>query len=118
MSKSKTCAAIIVSAGRGHRFGGEIPKQYLDIGGQSLLSRTLQEFIDHDQIGHVVVVIHPDDEDLYRSAIGDMDVGPPVFGGAERQDSVRNGLESLAAINPDAVLIHGAIAFVFGRIRP
>ncbi len=34
------CVALVVSAGRGHRFGGEIPKQYLALGGQSLLARS------------------------------------------------------------------------------
>lgn len=58
------------------------------------------------------VIIHRDDEALYAEAmaglIGRDRLMPPVFGGAERQDSVRLGLESLAGEAPSKVLIHDA----------
>ena len=106
--KSIRNAVIIVAAGRGHRVGGEIPKQYLDIGKVPVLRRTLDIFIENEYIDHIQVVIHPDDQELYYDAIGDIDIPTPVFGGDTRQQSVLNGLEALARHNPEYVYIHDA----------
>ncbi len=100
------CAALIVAAGRGQRFGGDGPKQYAPLRGEPLLRRTLRAFADHAGVGDIAVAIHPDDHALFAEAARDI---PRVFavpGGAARQDSVRLGLEALAAKQPDAVLIH------------
>ena len=56
--------AIIVGAGRGHRFGGDIPKQYRLLGGVPVLRRTVSAFLSHPDIDAVRPVIHPDDETL------------------------------------------------------
>ena len=58
------CIALIVSAGRGQRFGGEIPKQYIEIAGESLLARAAGALLSHPRIAAVRAVIHSDDEDL------------------------------------------------------
>jgi len=100
--------ALIVAAGRGHRLGGERPKQYLPLGGVALLRRTVQAFLSHPSIDDVRVVIGPDDADLYSDAMARLDLPPPVIGGDTRQISVLNGLEGLAASPPDHVLIHDA----------
>jgi len=100
---------LIVAAGRGYRLGGAIPKQYLSLGGQSILRRTLQAFSSHPAIGAVQVLIHPDDQALYEEATEGLQLRPPIFGGARRQDSVRNGLEGIADLNPTTVLIHDAV---------
>jgi len=100
--------ALVVAAGRGHRAGGEIPKQYMPLAGQPLLRRTVAAFAGHGEIDAVRVVIHPDDRALYDEAVAGQTLLEPVAGGAERQDSVRHGLESLAEHEPDNVLIHDA----------
>lgn len=100
---------LIVSAGRGHRIGGEIPKQYMNLGGETILSKTVRIFANHSKVDAVRVVIHPDDQELYNSATCDFSLLTPVFGGAKRQDSVRLGLESLEALNPSNVLIHDSV---------
>lgn len=102
--------ALIVAAGRGQRAGAGVPKQYRRVGGQPVLRRTVQAFLDHPRVDGVHVVIHPDDRDLYETALAGLDLPPPIAGGATRQESVRLGLE---AIDCDAVLIHDAArAFV------
>jgi 2-C-methyl-D-erythritol 4-phosphate cytidylyltransferase/2-C-methyl-D-erythritol 2,4-cyclodiphosphate synthase len=100
--------AIIVGAGRGHRFGGNIPKQYRMLGGVPVLRRTVNAFLSHPGVDAVRPVIHPDDDGLFRDAVAGLDVLEPVSGGASRQDSVRLGLESLESLAPDHVLIHDA----------
>ncbi|MGE5546526.1 MAG: bifunctional 2-C-methyl-D-erythritol 4-phosphate cytidylyltransferase/2-C-methyl-D-erythritol 2,4-cyclodiphosphate synthase [Solirubrobacterales bacterium] len=105
--------ALVVAAGRGRRFGGEIPKQYLDLAGRPVLRHTLTAFTVNPEIDAVRAVIHPDDRGLYDVAAAGLGILDPVDGGASRQDSVRLGLESLEAMAPDIVLIHdGARPFI------
>ncbi|MDB9704595.1 bifunctional 2-C-methyl-D-erythritol 4-phosphate cytidylyltransferase/2-C-methyl-D-erythritol 2,4-cyclodiphosphate synthase [Rhodospirillales bacterium] len=101
-------AVIIVAAGRGHRFGGEMPKQYLEVHQQPLVRHAVQAFLDHPAIDLILPVIHPDDADILANALGGLNYLEPVAGGAARQDSVRNGLEGLASSAPDYVLVHDA----------
>ncbi len=105
----QTCVALIVAAGRGSRFGGPLPKQYAQLGGQPVLRRTLEVFRATPGIDRIQVVIAPGDEEHYGVAIsGRDDLPPPVLGGASRQASVHNGLEALASQPPDLVAIHDA----------
>jgi 2-C-methyl-D-erythritol 4-phosphate cytidylyltransferase/2-C-methyl-D-erythritol 2,4-cyclodiphosphate synthase len=107
------CIALVVAAGRGTRLGGPIPKQYRDLAGAPLLRRSLATLSRHARIDAVRVVCNPADAGLYAAAADGLDLLDPVAGGAERQDSVRAGLESLADLSPATVLIHdGARPFV------
>src|SRR4051812_43569228 len=91
-------AVVIVAAGRGERAGqaADGPKQYRRIGGRPIIARTPDAFLAHPAIGPIAVVIHPDDGDFLRAAIGDH-TGKVIVapGGATRQDSVRLGLAAL-----------------------
>lgn len=102
--------ALIVAAGSGTRFGSPIPKQYQDIGGMAILRRSVLAFLNHPHITDVQVVYSPQHRDLYDRAVAGLDLPEPVEGGAQRQDSVRLGLEALATQNPppDFVMIHDA----------
>lgn len=100
--------ALVVAAGRGHRFGAELPKQYQRLGGEALLRHSVRRFLTHPEVDAVAVVIHPDDRTLYDAAVVGLDLPCPIGGGAERQESVRLGLESLARTTPRRVLIHDA----------
>lgn len=109
------CVALVVAAGRGSRFGGEIAKQWRDLAGRPILRHSLAMLATHPSIRAVRVVINPDDRALYDAAAAGLGLGEPIAGGAERQDSVRLGLEALAAetVPPDLVLIHdGARPFI------
>ena len=101
-------AAVIVAAGRGLRAGADMPKQFRQIGGAPMIRRSLLMFVEHAKVGAVQTVIHQDDVAMFQSSVAGLDVLPPVFGGATRQNSVRAGLEALAPRQPDIVLIHDA----------
>ena len=103
------CVALILAAGRGHRFGSSTPKQYLKINGQSILARSIRIISSHPRIKSIRVVIHPDDKLLYEETTADLNLLKPIFGGPERQDSVRLGLESFKKVKPKFVLIHDAV---------
>src|SRR6185312_1015051 len=107
------CIALVVAAGRGTRFGGAMPKQYLPLAGKPVLRHSLETLTRHAGIDRVGVVFNPDDAALYDTAARGLDLLPPVAGGAARQDSVRLGLESLEPLAPERVLIHdGARPFL------
>jgi 2-C-methyl-D-erythritol 4-phosphate cytidylyltransferase/2-C-methyl-D-erythritol 2,4-cyclodiphosphate synthase len=99
--------ALIVAAGRGSRMPGDVPKQYRHLHGRAILRHVLEAFVAHPAISGVCTVIHPDDDARFTEVSRGLDLGPPVLGGDTRQESVRNGLESLArGTAPERVLIH------------
>jgi 2-C-methyl-D-erythritol 4-phosphate cytidylyltransferase/2-C-methyl-D-erythritol 2,4-cyclodiphosphate synthase len=90
------------------RAGGNFPKQYKEIAGESILRRSLVLFAQDARIGAVQPVIHPDDDALFERAADRLTLLRPVYGGATRQASVRAGLEALVSHGPDIVLVHDA----------
>ncbi len=87
------------------------PKQYRDLGGKTVLQRTLEAILSSDQISLVLPVIHADDGTAYNRAsasLTDARLIAPVTGGATRQASVACGLRALEDHAPDLVLIHDA----------
>ncbi len=103
-------SALIVAAGSGERFGGAIPKQYMDLAGQPILRRTVLAFLNHPDVHQVQVVINPQHRPHYDAATSGLNLPQPVSGGGNRQESVLRGLEALAASGnpPGSVLIHDA----------
>src|SRR3981081_1808316 len=93
-------AILIVAAGKGERAGTSLPKQYESLAGQPMLRLTAQAFRGYC----VQVVIGPGQEALAAAALEGLALPSPVTGGATRQESVRRGLEALAADAPDFVL--------------
>jgi 2-C-methyl-D-erythritol 4-phosphate cytidylyltransferase / 2-C-methyl-D-erythritol 2,4-cyclodiphosphate synthase len=102
----RSVCALVVAAGRGSRFGADRPKQYLPLGGQSVLRHAVSAFARHSRIDGVQVVIRPEDRELYEMAVAGWALPPPVAGGGTRQESVRLGLEALRSQQPQRVLIH------------
>jgi len=88
--------------------GGSVPKQLLEIGGRSVLQRSLHTFDSHPDVSQIVVVLH---ESLLAGS-AEL-VGPltrphvVVAGGRRRQDSVANGMAAIQS-DCDVVLVHDA----------
>src|SRR5687768_7070663 len=105
-----TNAAIIVAAGRGIRTGAGLPKQYRILAGRPLVAWSLEPFLAHPGVTHVVPVIHRDDDAWFQQAASALRdecrarLLSPVFGGASRQASVLQGLEALQTVAPGVVL--------------
>ncbi len=115
MAERMTTHGLIVAAGRGHRAGEGLPKQYRAVAGRPVLRHAVEALMA--DVDAVTVVIHPDDAGLYGDSVAGLGLGAPVHGGATRQESVRLGLEALAAAPPSRVLIHDAArAFVPGAV--
>lgn len=101
-------AALVVAAGRGHRSGLDIPKQFHNLAGKPLILHCLEAFESFSCISEIALVLPPEfvhvaavKKDLARFS----KLTQIVAGGDERQDSVMNGL---AALSPDMeyVAIH------------
>jgi len=106
---------VIVAGGSGRRVGGPVRKQYLEVDGIPVLLRAVLPFLVDPRIQQVVVVLPPDDVEAPPPWLASLGVRI-VAGGAERGDSVRNGL---AAVDDDAdfVLVHdGARPFVTSEV--
>jgi 2-C-methyl-D-erythritol 4-phosphate cytidylyltransferase/2-C-methyl-D-erythritol 2,4-cyclodiphosphate synthase len=116
--------AIIVAAGRGSRAPGDLPKQYRQLAGMSVLAHGMSVYLVHPGIDAVLPVIHRDDLAHYEAIAAKLPSAkllPPVFGGESRQQSVMAGLEVSSARPPGCVLIHDAArplisADVVGRV--
>jgi 2-C-methyl-D-erythritol 4-phosphate cytidylyltransferase/2-C-methyl-D-erythritol 2,4-cyclodiphosphate synthase len=104
-------AVLIVAAGKGARAGTDLPKQYERLAGKPMLRRTVEAFRGYA----VQVVIGPGQEELAAEVLAGLSLPAPVQGGATRQQSVKLGLEALAANAPDFVLIHDAARPLISR---
>ena len=83
-----------------------MPKQYLSLGGATVLHHAVAALAEHPRVSNVLVAIRQEDGGLFDRTVSGMPVLTPVVGGPTRQDSVRLGLEALAAFRPARVLIH------------
>lgn len=100
-----TVTALIVAAGKGERLGGGVPKQYRPLGGKPVLRWAAEAMARHPAVHQVRVVIGSGQDELAKEALDGVPVGDLIVGGAERSDSVLNGLQ---AIGQGAVLVHDA----------
>jgi len=104
-------AVIVVGAGSGARFGGDENKIFAHVEGQPCFLRTLQLFINRDDVCQTILVVSPKDMDTmrqkYAANLGFMGV-KLVEGGAARHESVANGL-ALVAEDAEFVAIHDAV---------
>ncbi len=96
-------AAILVAAGNGNRFGGDIPKQFTIIAGKPVIRHAAEALLPH------VTALQPvGDADRVADALAGLDVLPAVPGGDARQASVLAGLQALSPHAPELVLVHDA----------
>jgi 2-C-methyl-D-erythritol 4-phosphate cytidylyltransferase/2-C-methyl-D-erythritol 2,4-cyclodiphosphate synthase len=106
--------AIVPAAGRGERFASAthgLPKQYTTLAGRSLLEWSLRALLAEPRVHAIVVVVAAND--VHWPAISAKLNSPKLLstiGGAQRQDSVMNGLDFLLpkADSEDWILVHDA----------
>lgn len=101
-------ACVIPAAGSGQRFGGGVPKQFLPLGGLSVLRRSALAAAAAPEIGAVVIAAPADALDRAREeTAGIAKVVAVVAGGETRVQSVGNALAALARA-PEIVVVHDA----------
>lgn len=96
--------ALVPAAGRGERFGGELPKQFIRVGGRTLVAWTVERLLDAGCASVVVALPEGADEPLHG-------IRPDpkvrlVVGAATRQASVVEALAVSSAAADDLVAVH------------
>lgn len=122
--KSRRCL-ILLSGGTGSRMGSEVPKQYIEVKGKTILEYTLQAMSAWKEMDSVVIVAAPEYRnmiaDVVESGLGgmtgadaDKTTGVDFLGfadpGENRQLSIRNALSSISdrMVDDAWVMIHDA----------
>ena len=101
---------IIVAGGAGHRMGASIPKQFMLLGNQPILARTINTFHEALPKAEIVVVLPKEHITLWENLSARFDVAPHHIaqGGAERFHSVKSGIEALQG-ECDYIAVHDAV---------
>ena len=87
--------ALIVAGGKGLRMGGELPKQFLPIGGKPVLMRTLEAFYAYNPEIHIILVLPHSQQSYWTELCAEHSFSLPhtvADGGETRFHSVKNGL--------------------------
>lgn len=117
---------IIVAGGKGLRMGGDVPKQFMPIGGVPVLMRTLQRFHDYSETLRIILVLPREQQDYWRSLCREHRFPEPLTarqpapegstlnyiladGGATRFHSVQNGLRLIADDEQGVVGVHDGV---------
>ena len=92
-------SAIIVAAGKGTRMGANVDKLWLTVAGRPVVAHTWQRFNDAKCVDEIILVVRDGMQPEFEKLAAQFNFKKPfrlVLGGAERQDSVWNGLEALS----------------------
>ena len=109
---------IIVAGGSGSRMQSSLPKQFMILGGEPVVARTINTFHEALPGAEIVVVLPEEHIPLWRNLTARFDVAPhrTVCGGKERFDSVKNGIKALSE-EVEYIAIHdGVRALVSKRL--
>jgi 2-C-methyl-D-erythritol 4-phosphate cytidylyltransferase len=110
MENKKHVSAIIVAAGKGKRMDSQIPKQYLNIAGKTILDTTLYKFEKSNEVDEIILVVNKDEVEYVKSGISPFyaKISKVVAGGKTRTESVYQGLKNVGK-DCDIVLIHDGV---------
>lgn len=99
---------VIPAAGTGLRMAADIPKQYLRIGGRTLLEISAQTLLQVPGMASLTIALHPEDDRARHLPLLQDSRIAFVTGGKERADSVLAALQAIPAGRDEWVLVHDA----------
>ena len=103
---------IIVAGGKGLRMGGEIPKQFMEIGGEPVLMHTIKRFREYSETLNIILVLPHDQQEYWHMLCEQhhFNVAHQVVDGGEtRFDSSKNGLNAIPDDEEGVVGIHDGV---------
>lgn len=108
MNNPDRIKAVIVAAGRGRRFGGDLPKQFCDLDGRPALMAAIDRFSSAIGRNNIIIVI---DSEMRRTWDGlcelyGYDSPQIIYGGDTRWQSVKNAVDTINPADTDVVMIH------------
>ena len=98
-------SAIIVAAGKGTRMGANVDKLWLEVAARPVVAHTWKQFNDADCVDEIILVVRDGMQSHFTELAEKFNFHKPfrlVVGGAERQDSVWNGI---AAVSPKTEIV-------------
>ncbi len=107
MNPKDNIAVIIPAAGSGSRFGGSTPKQFLNIGDETVLEKSVNLFLEMSSIKEVIVAINADEDLIKSQSFYENPRAKVVSGGSSRSESVFNALEAVDE-TVEIVAVHDA----------
>lgn len=109
--------AIILASGTGERSGLNIPKQFFEINGKTLLEIVVSTFDKHDKIDEIIVVVNAEFIELVQRYLNRFSkVKKVVAGGKTRQKSSYNGVMAVDYAECNVIIHDAARTFVSGDI--
>ena len=114
--------AVLLAGGQGTRLGLPVPKQFLKLGGKTLLEHNIEKFLVCQELSHIVVVVPKMWMDQSKKILEfySNDSLHLCVGGESRQDSLFNGLNFLKnkfEISDDDIVISHDVARPFVTYR-
>ncbi len=103
---------IIVAGGKGLRMGGDIPKQFLPVGGLPVLMRTMMRFHDYSPALKIILVLPASQQEYWQELCRTYQFALPyqlATGGATRFHSVQNGLALIPDDAQGVVGVHDGV---------
>lgn len=104
-------AVIVPAAGNSSRFGGKVKKPFAPLDGRAVFLRTLELFINREDVCQTILAVSPDDYEFVKTKfganLGFMSV-KVVKGGTERYQTVQLALAAVDS-DPDLIAIHDAV---------
>ena len=103
---------IIVAGGKGLRMGGDVPKQFLPIGGRPVLMHTLQRFRDYSEELQIILVLPREQQEYWKELCKEYGFTVEhrvADGGATRFHSVQNGLALIPDDAQGVVGVHDGV---------
>lgn len=102
---------LLLAGGTGSRMGSEIPKQFIEVGGEPLIVHTMRALEKHPEVDCIVAVCIDGWEKqlrIWADEVGFRKLRDVVPGGGTRYESTRRGMESLSAADDDVIVVHDA----------
>ena len=103
---------VIVAGGKGLRMGGEVPKQFLPVGGLPVLMRTMLRFREYSPDLQIILVLPKAQQDYWQSLCRQYQFNVPYLladGGQTRFHSVQNGLALIPDDAQGVVGVHDGV---------
>ncbi len=107
----KNVAVIICAAGASARFGGDRKKPFVEVDGRAAFIRSIEFFVDRDDVKQILMTIAPEDEELVKVKWGANLAFNNVrlcHGGGERFESVAKALEQVRD-DVELIAVHDAV---------
>ncbi len=110
MFKEKYVTAIVVAAGKGTRMGADIPKQYMNIAGKTILDTTLYKFEKSNEVDEIILIVNKEELEYVTAevAVNYEKITIVKAGGSTRTESVFEGIKAVSG-KCGIVLIHDGV---------